>query len=93
MNFLERPKDKFELRDYLKKFELDNPEKLEAMAEEIVGNIFEIMDKYRQLAPNHPLRKYYEPSLKDIEFSYSSADFKKIFPLAIKCLINSIDWE
>ena len=56
MGILQRPRDKFELRDYLREIELGNPQKLEALAEEFIGNIFEVMDKYRQLPAEHPLR-------------------------------------
>jgi DNA primase large subunit len=87
------PKDKYELRDYLLEIDLDDPKQLEALAEEIVGNIFEAMDCYRQMPDDHPLKIYYETPFKEIELGYACKDFKRTFPRAIKHLLMSIKWE
>ena len=89
----EVPKDKFELRAYLEEIDAKNPSELEAMADEIVGNVFEVMDRYRYLPQDHPLRIYYEPVLKEIELAYALRGFKDIFPAAIRYLLSSINWE
>ena len=89
----EAPKDKFELRAYLENIDAKSPSELESIADEIVGNVFEVMDRYRYLPEDDPLRKYYEPPLRQIELAYSLRDFKDIFPAAIRYLLISINWE
>jgi hypothetical protein len=89
----EAPKDKFELRRYLENIESKSPSELEAMADEVIGNVFEVMDRYRRLPEGDQLRKYYEPPLRQIELAYSLRDFKDIFPSAIRYLLSSINWE
>jgi len=91
--FLERPKDKFELRDYISKIGFRDENKLEEKAEEIVGNILEVMERYRNMKPDDPLRIYYEVPLKNIEVAYALKDFKRELPLAISHLLESINWE
>jgi hypothetical protein len=93
MSSIKDPKDKFELRDYLSEIELNDSKKLEERAEEIVCNIFQVMDSYRQLPEAHPLREYYELPLKQLELSYSVREFRQSFPSAIRYLLSSINWE
>ncbi len=89
----QRPKDKYQLRDYLLKLNLTDAESLEALAEEIVGNIFEAMDNYRRMPDDHPLKIYYEAPFKEIETGYILKDYRKMFPRGIKHLLMSIHWE
>ncbi|MBN2459760.1 hypothetical protein JXB28_05740 [Candidatus Woesearchaeota archaeon] len=91
--FLGRPKDKFELREYLSQINFRDEKKLEEKAEEIVGNIFEGMERYLWLKPGNPLRAYYELPLKQVEMAYALKDFKRELPLAISHLLSSINWE
>jgi hypothetical protein len=93
MGFLKKPTDKYELRAYLQEIDLKDSKDLEARAREVVGNIFRVMDRYRELPDDHPLRKYYELPLRQIELAYMGGDFKKSFPQAIRHLLISITWE
>jgi len=87
------PKDKWSLRNYLKRLDLYNPQQLEMESGKILEYVRNVMGPYVRGERGEPLREYYAPVVELIESSYKKRDFKKELPEALESMIGFVDWE
>lgn len=87
------PRDKFQLRAYLERLDLQDSISLQERAREIFDNIDRVMTPYYVGERGEPLQGYYLSCKRMIDDARLKNDFRKDIPLAIDYLIGSLEWE